>query len=93
MGINYSVIYHEAVSKEISGIPAVWRKKIQKAVEEKLQTCPDIFGKPLRQSLAGYRSIRIGDYRVVFRIEKKTVKIFAIQHRSIVYTTLNKRIS
>jgi len=43
---------------------------------------PELYGKPLRRSLKGYRKLRVGDYRVIFRIEKHFIKIFVIQHRS-----------
>ena len=56
------------------------------------QRQPEIYGKPLRSSLKGYRNLRIGDYRIIFRIEEKAVKVFAILHRSIVYKDINKRI-
>ena len=43
--------------------------KIKKAIEERLTLDPIGFGKPLRYSLKGHRRLRIGDYRVVYRIE------------------------
>jgi mRNA-degrading endonuclease RelE of RelBE toxin-antitoxin system len=44
-------------------------------------------GKPLRYSLKGHRRIRIGDYRIVYRVEPKsrTVLIVAIKHRKDIY--------
>ena len=45
------------------------------------------FGKPLRYSFKGHRRLRIGDYRVVYRIEQENmlVIIIAIKHRKDVY--------
>ena len=44
------------------------------------------FGKPLRYSLKGARSLRAGDYRVVFAIERDdVVLIVKIGHRRDVY--------
>lgn len=57
----------------------------QKAILEKRTTRPETFGKPLQRSLKGYRRLRVGEYRAIFRIEKNSVKIFAIGHRSTVY--------
>ncbi|MES2504791.1 MAG: type II toxin-antitoxin system RelE/ParE family toxin [Myxococcota bacterium] len=44
-------------------------------------------GKPLRYSLKGHRRLRVGDYRVVYRIEpqNQTVVIIAIKHRKDIY--------
>ncbi len=93
MGITYDIAYHEQVAKQdISALSTVWKGKIRHAVETKLTAYPEIFGIPLRNTLKGYRKLRVGDYRVIFRIESKTVKIFAIGHRSDIYLLSNKRI-
>jgi len=90
----FKLQYEEAVvKKDISKLSAKNKTKIKKLIEEKLTFEPDKFGKPLRRSLKGYRKLRIGDCRVIFRIEKKTVKIFVINHRSIVYKRAKMRIS
>ena len=94
MALSYTVVYAEVVVQEdIPKLPKTIRQRIKLAIETKIMTQPDLFGKPLRRSLHGYRKLRVGDYRVVFRIEKKVVKIFAIQHRRMVYETADKRLS
>ena len=91
--MSFEILYHEAVaSQDIPKLSRESRTKIQNSIENKLTSHPEIFGKPLRNSLKGYRKLRVGDYRIIFRIEGKTVKIFAIKHRSIVYKTLKKRV-
>jgi mRNA interferase RelE/StbE len=90
--VSFKIVYHYLVTRD--GIPAlsgVWRKKIKSAIESKLTTSPEVFGKPLRKSLRGYRKLRLGDYRVIFRIEAHTIKIFAIAHRSRVYKRVGVR--
>jgi mRNA interferase RelE/StbE len=84
--MSFVLQYHEeVVTSDIPALPKKERERIQKAIQEKLTTRPEMFGKPLRRSLKGYRRLRVGDYRVVFRIEKAAVKIFVIGHRSTVY--------
>jgi mRNA interferase RelE/StbE len=91
--MRFEILYHQAViSEDISKLSREWRDTIQVAIEKKLTSNPEIFGKPLRHSLKGYRKLRVGDYRVIFRIEESIVKIFVIQHRSVVYKVLKKRI-
>ena len=93
MALNFEVFYHTKVVKEdIASLSLVWRDKIKFAIEEKLTIAPDFFGKPLRRSLRGYRKLRVGDYRVVFRIDGKKVYILAIMHRSVVYKKITKRL-
>jgi len=92
MALVFEIVYHETVVKEdIPLLTKGWRDKIRDAIEEKLTTNPDFFGKPLRRSLKGYRKLRTGDYRIVFRIQGNKVLIFAILHRSVVYREVGKR--
>lgn len=48
-------------------------------------------GKLLRNlpdDLKGLRSYRVGDYRVIFRLTEKEIKVYIIGHRSDVYKGL-----
>lgn len=91
--MNFQVVYAEAVVKQdIPKVSAAIRTQIKSAVQTKLTTHPEHFGKPLRRSLRGYRKLRVGDYRVIFRIDAMFVKVFVIQHRSVVYQTSAKRL-
>ena len=89
----YEVLYSdEVISEDLSKISATWKSKIQKAIESKLMTHPEKYGKPLRRSLKNYRKLRVGEYRVIFRIEEQEIKVFAIRHRSVVYSISSKRL-
>ena len=92
MAMSFVVMYHpEVVKEDIPALPKKERERIQTAIEQKLTTRPEVFGKPLRRSLKGYRKLRVGDYRVIFRIQGSTVKIFVIGNRSIVYEQNQQR--
>ena len=87
----YQIEYIETVVKEdIPNLPKTMRNMIKKAIEERLMIDPIGFGKPLRYSLKGHRRLRVGDYRIVFRIEptKNIVVIIAIKHRKDIYEDL-----
>ena len=89
----FTVAYHYlVVSRDIPRIPKKWKEKIRRAIEERLVVHPDIYGKPLRRSLKGYRKFRVGDYRIIFKIEKSALKVLLIWHRSAVYKEVEKRI-
>ena len=81
-GIEYLAC---VVTKDIPVLPKTIREKIKQAIEERLMIDPIGFGKPLRYSLRGHRRLRVGDYRIVYRIENKTVIISAIKHRKDIY--------
>lgn len=94
MAVIFEVVYHGVVIRnDIVKLDAAWKKKIKAAIEEKLTTNPATYGKPLRRSLKGYRKLRVGDYRIVFRIEVHRVLVFGIVHRAMVYSTVRRRIS
>lgn len=88
MGINYQIVYLEpVVRKHIPALPSRTRALIRKAIEERLTVDPLSFGKPLRYSLKGHRRLRVGDYRIVYRIDPEafSVVVVAIQHRKDIY--------
>ena len=91
--IMFTILYHPLVVRDdIPKLSVPWITRVQRAIEERLTTTPDLYGKPLRRSLRGYRKLRVGDWRIIFRIESTTVKILTIQHRSVVYTEAPKRL-
>jgi mRNA interferase RelE/StbE len=67
------------------------RDRIKKAIETRLITEPHRYGEPLRKTLKGYWKLRVGDYRVVFKVVKHEVYILGIIHRKKVYDDINKR--
>ena len=65
---------------------------IKRAIEERLATRPEVFGKPLQRTLKGYWRLRVGEYRVVFKIVENDILILGIVHRKDVYQRVKKRI-
>ena len=90
----YTLVYHpEVKTKDVSALNRDVGKRIQRAIESRLAAEPQRYGEPLRRTLKGYWKLRVGDYRVVFRIVKNEVWIFAIMHRRDVYQRIEKRLS
>lgn len=87
----YTITYHHQIPDGVAKLSASAKKAIRKAIEDKLTTEPEFFGKPLQFSLKGLRSMRVGDYRVVFLLTKREVFIVLIEHRSTVYGSILKR--
>ena len=91
--MNYNLIYHPDVKKiDLPKIDARNKSMLKRAIEERLTTSPEVFGKPLRRSLKGYWKLRGGDYRVVFKIFGDDIRILAIIDRKTVYQRSEKRI-
>lgn len=88
----YTILYDaEVINSDIPKLSKANRLRVQRAIEEKLHVSPEIFGLPLRRSLKGRWKLRVGDYRIIFIVEKSTVFISAILHRSVVYVQAEKR--
>lgn len=91
--MSYAVVYHPTVIRDdIPSLDQATRRRIKSAIEDKLFERPELFGIPLRQSLKGHRKLRVGDYRVVFRIMEREVYIIAVSHRSTAYQESARRI-
>lgn len=84
---KYIIEYDVDLEEKIRELPKSVREMIRNAIEKKLMVDPITFGKPLRYSLKGYRRLRVGDYRVIYRIieDKVLVMIVNIDHRKDVY--------
>lgn len=84
----YTIFYDLASKqKDYDKIPPAMRQIIKKAIEKKLTVDPINFGKPLKYSLKGYRRLRVGDYRVIYKVDegKVIVIIVEIDHRKDIY--------
>ncbi|MEW6570760.1 MAG: type II toxin-antitoxin system RelE/ParE family toxin [Nitrospirota bacterium] len=91
--MTFELRYHLDVRDvDIPQLNETLKKRIKKAIEERLSISPHQYGEPLRKTLKGYWKLRVGDYRVVYKVEGNEVWIFAIINRKDVYTKIIKRI-
>jgi len=89
----YKLKYHPDVKRsDLPKIDAKNRGMIKRAIEDRLATQPETYGKPLRKTLKGYWKLRVGDYRIVFKVSSNSIFIFGIIHRKEVYRLIKKRI-
>jgi addiction module RelE/StbE family toxin len=90
----YQVIYHPDIPKhDLLRIPQNIKEVIRRAIEERLTRDPFMVGEPLRHSLKGHRKLRVGDYRVIYRVQSSTIIIFKIGHRKDVYAQVFSRLN
>ncbi|AJF07638.1 addiction module antitoxin RelB [Geoalkalibacter subterraneus] len=88
----FSVVYHPQVkARDIPKLNGDIRQRIRKAVEARLMVAPQEYGEPLRKTLRGYWELRVGDYRIVFKVEGDEILILGICHRKEVYPLMEKR--
>lgn len=90
----YIIIYHPDIPKEdLSGIPRNIKDIIRRAIETRLMFDPFLFGEPLRQSLKGHRKLRVGDYRVIYRVEGGKIIVLKIGRRKDIYRKVLLRLN
>jgi mRNA interferase RelE/StbE len=63
------------------------QQTILRYLRERVAGSPDPkqFGKPLRMNLAGLWRYRVGDYRLICRIEENRLVVLKVGHRREVY--------
>ena len=86
----YRILYTGEAKKNIGKLDPSVRKLIRKAIES-LAVNPEK-GKPLSHELAGLRSLRTSDYRVIYRIRggELLIIVIAVGHRREIYKKLSE---
>ena len=88
----FELRYHPDIkAKDLPLINKKIRDRIKNAIETRLVTAPHQYGEPLRKTLKGYWKLRVGDYRIVYKVVKSEIWILGIIHRKKVYEAVEKR--
>jgi len=89
--MTFTAVYHPAILDDLSDINRNLQTRIEHAITERLCIAPQAYSKPLAANLAGYWKMRVGDYRVVFKIVKQEIWIYAIINRRDIYSDVIQR--
>ena len=83
----YKAIWHEESLKDLKKFDRTIAKKIVEKVKNYLIQNPEKLGIPLKGNLKGLYRYRIGEYRVMYVIDKeeKKVIILKVNHRKKIY--------
>ena len=83
----WKIQYKKSVKKDLKSLSDEHRYILKRAIEEKLMTDPVKWGVPLRRNLKGLMKLRVGDYRIIFSVQKSTVTVLVVKigHRKEVY--------
>lgn len=74
----YTLLYHPLFPKDLQVFSKPMQKKILFTIQSKLSSHPKNFGIALHQELQGYYRLRIGAYRVIYRITEDTVSVYLL---------------
>jgi mRNA interferase RelE/StbE len=95
--MGWKVVYHPDVKSDLKSLGPSKARYILKVIDDKIiEGHPDKIGFPLRNSLSGYKKLRIGDCRLVYRVSKEKVEILilaiGLRRNEKIYKTASKRI-
>lgn len=93
-GMDYTIKYHRFVfERDKIKLSYSVQIQVEKTIREKILLSPERFGRPLRKTLKGNRRLRVGDYRIIYRVAGNIVFIWAIGHRSTIYKVALARVA
>lgn len=95
--MTWHVVYHHAVFDDLRALGDAEARTILNVITKRIQNGePDKLGKPLAGRLAGYRRIRTGSTRIVYRVNSETIEVLIVaigQRRDAeVYTSAEDRV-
>jgi mRNA interferase RelE/StbE len=83
MNIRHPIRTTEDISAYIRSLHPALKKRIHNALDQ-LRTQPGE-GKPLQRELEGYRSFKVGKFRIIYRVTMKEIEVVAVGPRRIIY--------
>ena len=91
--MSWHVEFRPDVREDVREIPANLYQRIQRAIDKRLGTSPDLYGERLAKDLVGLWKLRVGDYRVIFTMDAnaKVVTVWCIRYRGKVYPEAHRR--
>lgn len=85
--MRFRVRFIKEAEQQFVDLPNNIKPLIKRAIQERLETDPLSYGKPLKYSYRNHRRIRVSNYRIIYRVDDVTVTVLIvnIDHRKDVY--------
>lgn len=82
--MNYKLIYTKSARNDIQKLDEVTKKRLGKKLLIYAQE-PLTYAKKLTNSSLGTYRFRIGDYRIIFDLDRVNIVVLRVRHRREVY--------
>jgi mRNA interferase RelE/StbE len=84
---RYRIEYAYEFKRMVRKIPKNIQNRIKEAIDKRLTEYPNESGKELSKEWKGHRRLRVGDYRIIYKVLENVVTVFIIEidHRKDVY--------
>lgn len=76
--MTWEILYHKSVDDDLERVGPAAARRIVKTIDRKLTSAPNQYGAPLSNNLKNFRKLRIGDFRVVYRVFNQKVIVFVL---------------
>lgn len=83
MGASFRVRVPTALADALAAFHPDLKRKIRAGMDA-IGDDPAV-GKPLREELEGLRSLRVGRFRIVYRVGRQVVEVVAVGERTTIY--------
>jgi len=77
--VSWEILYHPEVADDLDGLGRAEAARAMRVIEDRIRLGePDKIGKPLHGNLAGYRRLRTGSLRIVYRPNIDTIEVIIV---------------
>jgi len=77
--MSWKVIYHPEVTNDLESLGRAESARVMRVIDERIrQGEPNKIGKPLHGNLAGYRRLRTGYMRIVYRVNMDMIEVLVV---------------
>lgn len=82
--MQYQIFYTKRAERDLAKLDSQIKKRLDKAIK-RMSNNPHIYSEHLTDTRLGMYRFRVGDYRVIFDIDKNNIVILRIGHRKKIY--------
>lgn len=77
--MRFRVVFTEDSEREFLSLPKTVQRLVKDAITKRLEVDPISYGKPLRYSWKGHRSLRVSNYRIIYKVQEKSILVEIIK--------------
>ncbi len=84
---RFEIQFQCGVEEQLKKFPKNIQQRISDAIYNRLTIAPNEYGKPLTKEWKEHRRLRVGDYRVIYKVFEDRVIVFIVEidHRKDIY--------
>lgn len=77
--MRFNIVYSPESEENLAKLPKGFQFLIRAAITERLEIEPLKYGKPLRYSLKGFRTLRVSKYRIIYEVIQKENQVYIVK--------------